>query len=95
MSMDYLYLIINQAQANKFKLTEIFTPNDQGYGDNFIHLSKKEQVQFVLDNFYKDDSDVVILKVKYTQELSKNIIWEGKPEKFPHLYSNLSYKFIV
>ena len=65
--------------------------------EGFIHLSKKEQVDGVLQRYYKNTPDLLLLHVdecKLTAELQ----YELSPsvnEEFPHLFGRLNLDAVV
>lgn len=65
--------------------------------EGFIHLSKKEQVEGVLQRYYKNvpgllllhvDENKLLAELKYELSLSVN-------ELFPHLYGQLNLNAVV
>lgn len=64
--------------------------------EGFIHLSRKEQVDVVLNRYYQHVSDLLLLHVdsaKLTHELKYEA--STNDELFPHLYGPLNKEAIV
>jgi uncharacterized protein (DUF952 family) len=60
--------------------------------EGFIHTSKAEQVKGVLERYYKDQSNLLLLHIDETK-LSATLKYELAPsvnELFPHIYGRLN-----
>ena len=65
--------------------------------EGFIHLSKKEQVAGVLQRYYKNATDLLLLHVdesKLTAELKYELA-ASVNEEFPHLFGRLNLDAVV
>jgi len=65
--------------------------------EGFIHLSKKEQVEGVLQRYYKNQKDLLLLHVDESK-LSAELKYELSPsvnEAFPHLFGRLNLDAVV
>lgn len=65
--------------------------------EGFIHLSKKEQVQGVLERYYQQQSNLLLLHIDETK-LTMPLQYELAPsvnEAFPHLYGRLNTEAVV
>lgn len=65
--------------------------------EGFIHLSKKEQVQGVLERYYQQQTGLLLLHIDETQ-LTMPLKYELAPsanESFPHLYGRLNVEAVV
>lgn len=65
--------------------------------EGFIHLSKKEQVAGVLQRYYKNQTDLLLLHVDESK-LSAELKYELSPsvnEEFPHLFGRLNIDAVV
>lgn len=65
--------------------------------EGFIHCSKKEQVQGVLERYYKNASELLLLHVDESK-LTVKLKYELSPsvnEEFPHLYGGLNLEAVV
>lgn len=65
--------------------------------EGFIHLSKKEQVRGVLERYYTDQQDLLLLHVDEAL-LTHELKYELSPsvnEFFPHLFGVLNLDAVV
>lgn len=65
--------------------------------EGFIHTSKAEQVQGVLDRYYKNKTDLLLLHIDETK-LTAPLKYELAPsinEEFPHIYGRLNLDAVV
>lgn len=63
----------------------------------FVHLATKEQLPGVIDRFWKDTPEYVILKLK-TKDLQGRLVFEtnpGKTTRYYHLYDGVIPKSAV
>lgn len=63
----------------------------------FIHASKITQLNFVLNKFYENNQDIILLKID-TQKLISDIRWESSEkdiEPFPHIYGPINLDSVV
>lgn len=65
--------------------------------DGFIHCSFKDQVIPVVNKFYRDANDLVLLKIDCelvpARIIEENL--EGGEENFPHIYGPLAVAAVV
>jgi uncharacterized protein (DUF952 family) len=65
--------------------------------EGFIHTSKADQVAGVLDRYYKDQSDLLLLHIDETK-LTAPLKYELAPsvnEDFPHIFGRLNLDAVV
>jgi uncharacterized protein (DUF952 family) len=65
--------------------------------EGFIHCSEKEQVAYIRERFYKDQSSLVLLEIDTTQ-LESQLIFEWSPsveQTFPHIYGPINLSAVV
>ena len=65
--------------------------------EGFIHTSKAEQVQGVLNRYYKNQTDLLLLHIDETK-LTALLKYELAPsvnEEFPHIYGSLNLDAVV
>ncbi len=65
--------------------------------EGFIHLSKKEQVEGVLQRYYQNQQGLLLLQVDESK-LSAALKYETAPsvnEEFPHLYGPLNLEAVT
>lgn len=60
--------------------------------EGFIHCCTEEQIAQVVDRFYKDALDIVILKVN-TEKLRSQLVYEwssSMEDTYPHVYGAIN-----
>ena len=65
--------------------------------EGFIHASKKEQVEGVMERYYANDTDLLILHID-EGKLAVPYIYELAPsvnEEFPHIYGRINLDAVV
>ena len=65
--------------------------------EGFIHTSKAEQVQGVLERYYKNQSDLLLLHIDETK-LTASVKYELAPsvnEEFPHIDGRLNLDAVI
>ena len=89
MDFKFVYKICTKAEWLEAKIKGKFNGSKKDIEDGYIHFSDKEQLKGTLDKFFKDQKDLVLLKVD-TLKL-KHLLWEQASDgnMFPHLYSTL------
>lgn len=86
MKPTFLYKILskNEWELSQGKETVVLSDADL----EFIHLSKEDQLNKIIDKFFQDVSEIVILKIK-VDELVGKLVEEVNPQginKYFHLY---------
>jgi uncharacterized protein (DUF952 family) len=93
--MDFVYKIFTKDEWNQFSKDGVFKGNPDDIRDGFIHLCNKEQLDFVLNKFFKDRDDLEIKKLS-TESLRESLKWEGADDQlFPHYYADLKIEWII
>jgi len=65
--------------------------------ERFIHTSKAEQVAGVLNRYYKDQSNLLLLHID-EEKLTAPLKYELAPsvnEEFPHIYGRLNIDAVI
>ena len=65
--------------------------------EGFIHTSRAEQVESVLNRYYKDQTDLLLLHIDESL-LTSTLKYELAPsvnEEFPHIYGPLNVNAVV
>ena len=65
--------------------------------EGFIHTSKEEQVKSVLERYYQNQQDLLLLHIDETK-LTAALKYELAPsvnEEFPHIYGALNLDAVV
>lgn len=98
MAALYIYKIVPSSAAPPTPLPEVLPVSSLDQGDGFVHLSTALQVLGTLKHFFKEDSEVYLLRIPY-ERVEKDIKWESPDGRvcgpregeglFPHLYNGL------
>ncbi len=91
--MIKVYKILRPDEWSEFQKLKIFSGSIHDKRDGFIHLSSANQLDFVIQNFFKDEP---LLYIICFENLS-DIKWEkaSNGDSFPHLYNTLKLEDIV
>ena len=95
MNFKFIYKILAKIEWVVIKDKSEFKGTKKDLEDGYIHFSEEEQVRGTLKKFYKNQNDLILLKVK-TINLD-NLVWEQASDgnMFPHLYSSLDLSNVV
>ena len=95
MNFKYIYKIIDINEWKKAKDNGSYLGSSKDLKDGYIHFSGEEQVEDTLKKFYKNQKDLILLKVE-TLHLNC-LVWEQVSDgsMFPHLYSSLDTSNVV
>ena len=95
MNLKFIYKILSKIEWEDVKDKSEFKGTKKDLEDGYIHFSEGEQVEGTLKKFYKNQKELVLLKVK-TINLD-HLIWEQTSDgnMFPHLYSTLELSNIM
>lgn len=92
----FIYHITTKSQVDSLEESGFYIPKAYSI-DGFIHCSTRCQIPDVLQRFYRDEQDLVLLKIDATRVESliveENL--EGGSELFPHIYGKLSSDAII
>jgi uncharacterized protein (DUF952 family) len=67
------------------------------HSEGFIHCSKAEQVEAVLERYFKDKKDLVKLVIE-TTKLTNKLQYDFSPsvnEVFPHVYGVINLEAVI
>ena len=93
--MNIIHHIVPAGTWAKFDGEPIYAA-DSLESEGFIHLSERQQVTGVLDRYYRNVPDLLLLHVdpaKLTHELRYEEAANG--ERFPHLYGPINKGAVV
>ena len=95
MNLKYIYKIIDKNDWYKARISGSYSGSSKDIEDGYIHFSGEDQVLGTLNKYYKNEKNLVLLKVE-TLNLD-HLLWEQASDgnMFPHLYSPLNIKYIV
>ncbi len=86
-----IYHVVSQTNWQK-ALQQGFYEADSLVNEGFIHTSKANQVDGVLNRYYKDVPDLLLLHID-EKKLTAPLKYELAPsvnEEFPHIYGQLN-----
>lgn len=93
--MNYIYHIINSEEWVQISKMNYYAPPSLA-SEGFIHFSYKDQLPDVIQRFYQQEDDLVVIKVdinKLESELKiEKVLNDGY---FPHLYGQLNLNAVV
>ena len=93
--MNKIYHIVSAADWAKFAGEQTYEA-DSLRSEGFIHLSEQQQVAGVLDRYYRNVPDLLLLHIdptKLTHELKYEVATND--ERFPHLYGPIDKDAVV
>ncbi len=95
MNLKYIYKIIDKNDWYQARISGSYSGSSKDIEDGYIHFSGEDQVLGTLKKYYKNEKNLVLLKVE-TLNLD-HLLWEQASDgnMFPHLYSPLNVKYIV
>jgi uncharacterized protein (DUF952 family) len=94
--MPHIYHITTLEAWDSAKGNELYTApslKDEG----LIHCCLDEQVAGILDRYYKDATDVVVLTID-TEKLRSQLVYEWSPSleaTFPHIYGPVNTDCVI
>ncbi|MDA7468804.1 DUF952 domain-containing protein [Candidatus Pelagibacter ubique] len=95
MNFKFVYKICTKSEWQEAKSKGQLTGSKKDLEDGYIHFSGDDQVAGTLQKFYKNQNDLILLKVD-TLKLD-HLVWEQASDgiMFPHLYSSLDISNVV
>lgn len=92
---EFIYHVISQIDWDKISETEFYNP-DSLTSEGFIHFSFMEQIPGVIERYYKDQTNLLVIKVE-VNKLKSNLLVEKVPGtgSFPHLYGMLNLDSVI
>ena len=91
-----IYHVVTDANWQK-ALQQGFYEAESLAKEGFIHTSKAEQVAGVLERYYKDQSNLLLLHIDETK-LTAPLKYELAPsvnEEFPHIFGRLNVDAVI
>ncbi len=96
MSSKLIYHITTQSQWAA-ALAKGFYEADTLASEGFIHCSTEDQVEGVLERYYKNKKDLLRLTIQ-TDRLISPLLFELSPsinQEFPHIYGSINLAAVV
>jgi uncharacterized protein (DUF952 family) len=91
-----IYHVVTQANWQQ-ALEQGFYEAPSLHTEGFIHTSKEEQVKGVLERYYKDQNNLLLLHIEESK-LTAPLRYELAPsvnEEFPHIYGRLNLDAVI
>ncbi len=84
---DPVYKIFTESEWKDFQEKGRFKGSQTDLNDGFIHLSTKEQVEGVIERFFKGVRPLYVATFS-SADLIQRLTWEysGSKDLYPHLY---------
>ena len=95
MTFKYVYKICTKSEWQEVKSKGQLKGSKKDLEDGYIHFSGDDQIAGTLKKFYKNQKNLILLKVD-TLKLD-HLVWEQASDgsMFPHLYSSLDISNVV
>jgi uncharacterized protein (DUF952 family) len=94
--MPHIYHITNLHDWESAKDEDLYiSPSLKDEG--LIHCCLDEQVADILDRYYKDKNDIVVLTID-TEKLRSQLVYEWSPSleaTFPHIYGPINTDCVI
>ena len=96
--MAKVFHVLTPEEKEKYINNNIYEPLSLG-NVGFIHLSKADQIQSVISNFYIQESQLILWRISESV-LEDKLVYEPPLEapnsgvKFPHYYKNLDISLV-
>jgi len=92
---EFIYHVISQTDWNKISESEFYSPGSLT-SEGFIHFSYQDQIPGVIERYYKDQTNLLVMKVD-VNKLKSNLRLEKVPDTglFPHLYGKLNLDSVM
>ena len=91
-----IYIVIPQSHW-KVALTKGYYESGSLATEGFIHASREEQVKGVLDRYFKNQADLLLLHIDESK-LTAELKYELAPsvnEEFPHIFGRLNTDAVI
>ena len=94
---NYIFHIASIEDWNLAKTNNDFYQCSSLQKEGFIHASKFNQLNFVLNKFYQNNNKIILLKIDI-KKLTSEIKWEKSElnvDSFPHIYGEINIDSVV
>jgi len=87
---EFIYHVISKKDWEEVSESEFYAP-DSLFREGFIHFSFREQIPDVIERYYKNQTELLVIKVLISK-LKSILEIEQVPDTgfFPHLYGKLN-----
>lgn len=89
---SYIYKVCSNAEWSAAQQAQVFVGSAVDLADGFIHFSTADQLSETLLRHFKDQTNLVALRVPVSALQTLDLRWEPSrgDDLFPHLYGALS-----
>jgi uncharacterized protein (DUF952 family) len=95
MNEEYIYHVISQEDWNQVVNSEKYAPPSLIH-EGFIHFSFANQIPGVIDRYYRDQKNLLVLKINKQKLLSRLVVENlAGTGSYPHLYGELNLDAVV
>jgi len=94
-NLKFIYKIIDNEEWLKAKKVGRYFGSTKDVSDGYIHFSSEDQIEDTLKKYFKNQKNLILLKVD-TLKLD-HLLWEQASDgnMFPHLYSSLEVNNVI
>lgn len=95
MNKEFIYHIISQKEWDQVTEEKFYSPESL-ISEGFIHFSFADQIPGVIDRYYRNRKDLLVLKVEINK-IKSRLEFEKVADigSFPHLYGKLNVDSVV
>ena len=95
--VDVIYKICPKSEWDLACEKGVYAGSSDDARDGFIHFSAFDQVTGTLDKHFRDQKELLLLKVAIDQLDPNALKWETSRngEKFPHLYGEMGLNAVL
>ncbi|MCB0422131.1 MAG: DUF952 domain-containing protein [Bdellovibrionales bacterium] len=86
---EFVYKVLRVHEWDELQETGKFWGSNDDKRDGYIHLSKQDQINGVVDRYFSNESIIYILAYKASRFSENHLKWEHSisiDDYFPHLY---------
>lgn len=94
MNEHIIYHVVMPDYWQQFDETAAFTPPTFAE-EGFIHCCTKAQIDYVLTTYFKDVTEVILLKIDTDLLTSKLLVEPANGQHFPHIYGSINRAAII
>ena len=95
MNEEYIYHVISQEDWNQVVNSKNYAPPSLNH-EGFIHFSFADQIPGVIDRYYRDQKNLLVLKINKQKLLSRLVVEDlAGTGSYPHLYGELNLDAVV
>lgn len=96
-NMNIIYKILTPTEWQAFQKNKTYDGSQMDKQSGFIHAAFAEQKTVILDKFFKDKSQVVIVEIDTSKLMQGSLKVESNKEggdKYPHIYGIIPFEAV-